>query len=126
ESETVSTPVTESDVIAAPIQASETLTEAGADTKAQPTPVVDNEVMSKAAPLQPTAQLNKAELEQMLSSAGMLWVETDHEKWSVVQSNLAAAPKPVRVPRERKPVVQIASENLVLVETKPEFRSGSN
>ncbi len=126
ESETVSTPVTESDVIAAPIQASETLTEAGADTTAQPTPVVDNEVVSKAAPPQPTAQLNKAELEQMLSSAGMLWVETDHEKWSVVQSNLAAAPKPVRVPRERKPVVQIASENLVLVETKPEFRSGSN
>jgi ribonuclease E len=56
----------------------------------------------------------------------MLWVETDHEKWSVVQANLASTPKPARVPRARKPVVQIASENLVLVETKPEFRSGSN
>ena len=74
----------------------------------------------------PVPKLNKEGLEQMLSSAGMLWVETDHEKWSVVQANLASTPKPARVPRERKPVVQIASENLVLVETKPEFRSGSN
>jgi ribonuclease E len=78
-------------------------------------------------PVSPAPKLvDKAALEQMLSSAGMLWVETDQNKWSVVQSNLAAAPKPVRVPRERKPVAQIATDNLVLVETKAEFRNNSN
>jgi ribonuclease E len=89
------------------------------ESKVQETPVA-------ATFATPVPKLNKEGLEQMLSSAGMLWVETDHEKWSVVQANLASTPKPARVPRERKPVVQIASENLVLVETKPEFRSGSN
>jgi len=89
------------------------------ESKVQETPVT-------ATFAAPVPKLNKEGLEQMLSSAGMLWVETDHEKWSVVQANLASTPKPARVPRERKPVVQIASENLVLVETKPEFRSGSN
>ena len=62
----------------------------------------------------------------MLNSAGMLWVETDHEKWSVVQSKLSESTKPARVPRERKPVVQISTENLVLIETKPEFKSSAN
>ncbi|MEW6204116.1 MAG: Rne/Rng family ribonuclease [Pseudomonadota bacterium] len=104
--------------------------EAAADTAplsdVEPAVQPEAEPAAKPAVVKSTAKLNKAELEQMLNSAGMLWVETDHEKWSVVQSNLAAAPKPVRVPRERKPVVQIAAENLVLVETKPEFRSGSN
>jgi ribonuclease E len=104
-------------------------------TPAEPVPVFEEVVIAEAAevaapvvkvPATPAPKLNKEGLEQMLSSAGMLWVETDHDKWSVVQSNLAATPKPVRVPRERKPVVQIATENLVLVETKPEFRSGSN
>lgn len=78
-------------------------------------------------PASPAPKLvDKAALEQMLNSAGMLWVETDQNKWSVVQSNLAASPKPVRVPRERKPVAQIATDNLVLVETKAEFRNNSN
>ncbi|MEQ9107256.1 MAG: Rne/Rng family ribonuclease [Limnobacter sp.] len=80
-----------------------------------------------ASPVPPAPKLvDKEALEQMLNSAGMLWVETDQDKWSVIQSNLAAAPKPVRVPRERKPVAPIATDNLVLVETKAEFRNDSN
>ncbi len=112
----------------------EVAVEVTVETEVDTAPVAVNEVVAETEPAKldtkasskPAAKLNKAELEQMLSSAGMLWVETDHEKWSVVQSSLAAASKPVRVPRERKPVTQIATENLVLVETKPEFRSGSN
>ena len=117
--ETSSAPVAET--IEAPV-------EAAVETTVEAAPLVVDTVEAAEAeqPAKQAAKLNKAELEQMLSSAGMLWVETDHEKWSVVQSSLAAVPKPVRVPRERKPVVQIATENLVLVETKPEFRSGSN
>lgn len=71
------------------------------------------------------ASLNKDALQQMLSEAGMQWVETDHDKWNVVQSNLAANPKTARVPRQRKAVVHMASDNLVLVETKPEFRNNA-
>jgi ribonuclease E len=118
--ETVQAPV-ESPADTAPVSSIEPVAEPVAELETKP--VVEPTVKPTA---KPTAKLNKVELEQMLSSAGMLWVETDHEKWSLVQSNLAATPKPVRAPRERKPVVQIASENLVLVETKPEFRSGSN
>ncbi len=66
--------------------------------------------------------MSKAALTDMLDKAGMLWVETDHEKWTVVQKELAEAPKPVRPVRERKPVVKIEVDNLVMVETKPEYR----
>ena len=81
--------------------------------------------VQKEAPA-PAPKLDRTSLEQMLNSAGMLWVETDHEKWSVVQSKLSESTKPARVPRERKPVVQISTENLVLIETKPEFKSNAN
>lgn len=107
--------------------------------KAEPTPFAADVANATAVEVEPastfiaktttpssTPKLNKEALEQMLSDAGMLWVETDHEKWSMVQSNLAATPKPSRVPRERKPVAQIATDNLVLVETKPEFRNNVN
>ncbi|WP_334119590.1 Rne/Rng family ribonuclease [Limnobacter sp.] len=89
-----------------------------------PAPAVAASVTTVAAA--PPVSLDKEALEQMLTSAGMLWVETDQDKWSVVQSNLAAAPKPVQVPRERKPVAQIATDNLVLVETKAEFGNNTN
>ena len=75
-------------------------------------------------PVKPVAasSMSKASLTDMLDKAGMLWVETDHEKWTVVQKELAEAPKPARPVRERKPVVKIEVDNLVLVETKPEYR----
>ena len=132
--ETVSVPEQEVQQATEQVSASEAFVD---QTPADPTPfepaAVETvvEAATDAAPpakasAGPAPKLNKEGLEQMLSSAGMLWVETDHEKWSVVQANLASTPKPARVPRERKPVVQVANENLVLVETKPEYRTASN
>jgi ribonuclease E len=132
--ETVSVPEQEVQQATEQVSASEAFVD---QTPADPTPfepaavetvveaATDAALPAKAS-AGPAPKLNKEGLEQMLSSAGMLWVETDHEKWSVVQANLASTPKPARVPRERKPVVQVANENLVLVETKPEYRTASN
>ncbi|GLR25888.1 ribonuclease E/G [Limnobacter litoralis] len=78
----------------------------------------------KATPAKPVEPA--VNLLDVVSAAGMLWVETDREKWSVVQSRLAAEPKQERTPRLRKPAIKIDSENLVLVETKPEYRQSAN
>lgn len=100
----------------------------------EPTPVVVAPAAAAAVPeaivqkmsFAPAPKLDRTLLDQMLNSAGLLWVETDHEKWSVVQSTLAATAKPARATRERKPVVQIAADNLQLIETRPEFKNNPN
>lgn len=86
-------------------------------------PVVDAP-KQEARPVE--IKLNKQALEQMLSEAGMLWIETDHEKLSAVQSSIAANSKQAHIPRQRKPVIHIETDNLVLVETKSEFRGSVN
>lgn len=59
-----------------------------------------------------------SELEQVAQGSGLQWVATDASKIAAVQSAIAAESKPVHVPRERPPVVVIADEPLVLVETR--------
>ncbi len=111
---------------AAPAEITEPAAEVKAPVTAPVATVAATEAnVQKVAPA-PAPKLDRTSLEQMLNSAGMLWVETDHGKWSVVQSKLSESTKPARVPRERKPVVQISTENLVLIETKPEFKSNAN
>jgi len=58
------------------------------------------------------------DLAQVAEGSGLQWVGSNPEKIAAVQAAIAAEPKPVRVPRERPPVVVIADEPLVLVETK--------
>jgi ribonuclease E len=55
---------------------------------------------------------------QVASSSGLEWVNSDASKIAAVQAQIAAEPKPVHVPRERPPVVEIKNEPLVMVETK--------
>ncbi|MDX1669416.1 MAG: ribonuclease E/G, partial [Limnobacter sp.] len=83
-------------------------------------PVVQRQAQSTAQKL--AAAVDKPYLNSMLKEAGMLWIETDHEKWTVVQDKLAQQPKPVRKPRVRKPAPLIETGNLVLIETRPEFK----
>jgi ribonuclease E len=63
------------------------------------------------------------ELEQIALGSGLQWISTDTAKSAAVQAAIAAEPKPVRVPRERPPVVQISDEPLVLVETRRDLGS---
>ena len=60
-------------------------------------------------------------LQALASSAGLEWVNSDAEKIRAVQEAIAAEPKPVHVPRERKPVVVLDEGPLVLVETRKDL-----
>jgi ribonuclease E len=62
-----------------------------------------------------------AQLHQIAEGAGLQWVNSDAEKISAVQAAIAAQPKPVHVPRERKPVVVVDEGPLVLVETRKDL-----
>ncbi len=60
-------------------------------------------------------------LHAVAEAAGLQWVNSDADKIREVQAAIAAEPKPVRVPRERPPVVQLDEGPLVLVETKKDL-----
>ena len=61
------------------------------------------------------------DLQQIASSSGLEWVNSDADKVAVVQAAIAAEPKPVHVPRERPAVVVIDEGPLVLVETRKDL-----
>lgn len=62
-----------------------------------------------------------AQLHQIAEGAGLQWVNSDAEKIAAAQAAMAAQPQPVRVPRERKPVVVVDEGPLVLVETRKDL-----
>jgi ribonuclease E len=59
---------------------------------------------------------------QVASSSGLQWVNSDADKIAQAQAAIAAEPKPLHVPRERPPVVQIDQGPLILVETRRDLR----
>jgi ribonuclease E len=59
-----------------------------------------------------------ADMARVAESSGLQWIGSDTAKIAAVQAQIAAEPKPVHVPRERLPVVEIKNEPLVMVETK--------
>lgn len=81
------------------------------------------QVIPEVPPVIVVDTISRENLLQMLQEAGMQWVETDQEKWTVVQQALASIPKVERAPRVRKPAPQIDTGNLILIETRPEFRA---
>ena len=60
---------------------------------------------------------DKQALQQVVSAAGMQWVETDAARHAAVQAEIQAAPQPARPVRVRKPAPAVANEPLVQVET---------
>ncbi len=58
------------------------------------------------------------ELQHIATSSGLQWVNSDAQKIAAAQAAIAAEPRPVHVPRERPPAVQIDDGPLVLVETR--------
>ena len=61
------------------------------------------------------------DLQAVVEAGGLQWVGSDAEKVRAVQAAMAAEPPPVRVPRERKPVVVVDDGPLVLVETRKDL-----
>ena len=62
------------------------------------------------------------DLEKIAQDSGLQWVNSDAAKIAQVQAAIAAEPKPVHVPRERPPLVQVQEGPLVLVETRRDLR----
>jgi ribonuclease E len=60
-------------------------------------------------------------LQTLVEGAGMQWVHSDAERVRHVQEAMALEPKPLHVPRERKPVVLPDEGPLVLVETRKDL-----
>ena len=67
--------------------------------------------------------LPEGDLTHVAQAAGLEWVGSDLGKVAAAQAAIAAEPEPVRVPRERPPVVQAQKEPLVLVETQQDLRA---
>ncbi|HEX5371422.1 MAG TPA: Rne/Rng family ribonuclease [Aquabacterium sp.] len=62
-----------------------------------------------------------ADLAALAAEAGLEWVNSDADKIRAVQEAIAAEPKPVHVPRERKPAPVLDEGPLVLVETRKDL-----
>jgi ribonuclease E len=77
---------------------------------------------TKAMPAVQAFALPLDELAQVAESSGLQWVQSDATKVAMVQSAIAAAPKPVHVPRQRAPLPVLDDQPLVLVETKRDLR----
>jgi hypothetical protein len=61
--------------------------------------------------------LKTSELTSVIESAGMVWVNTDHQKLEEVRGQIAAEPVIAHPPREPKPPVEASTGPMVLVET---------
>ena len=115
-------PVSDAPVTMAPIETADS----GHD--AQPTPA-DRPAEAAAAPEVAEASaepvkpyvLAMAELEALAAEAGLQWVNSDPAKIQAVQEAIAREPRPVHVPRERKPAVVVDDGPLILVETRKDL-----
>jgi ribonuclease E len=69
------------------------------------------------------APLEEKPLQQVLESAGMVWVGTDTAKLAEVQTQIQSEPAPVRVTREPKPPAALPQGPMVLIETGGQEKS---
>ena len=69
----------------------------------------------------PRFELPLNELAQLADGAGLHWVHSDADKVTAVQQAIAAEPKPMHVPRERKAAALSDEGPLVLVETRKDL-----
>lgn len=84
-------------------------------------PPVEAVEMVAAAPVAEPYVLPMTDLQAIAQAAGLEWVNSDADKVRAVQEAIAAEPKPVRVPRERKPAVVLDEGPLILVETRKDL-----
>ncbi|MEY4764088.1 MAG: hypothetical protein RI907_761 [Pseudomonadota bacterium] len=104
--------------------------EAAAPVTATPAPVAPvapaPAPVAEAAPAPAVARVEPFELplgdlNALAQAAGLEWVNSDSAKISAAQAAIAAEPKAVHVPRERKPAVVLDDGPLILVETRKDL-----
>ncbi len=69
------------------------------------------------------APLEEKPLQQVLESAGMVWVGTDTAKLAEVQTQIQSEPAPIRAIREPKPPAALPQGPMVLIETGGQEKS---
>ena len=69
----------------------------------------------------PRYELPLSTLQAIAASSGLEWVNSDADKIRSVQEAMAREPRPVHVPRERKPPVRLDDGPLILVETRKDL-----
>ncbi len=77
--------------------------------------------LAPAAPAVPAYELPLDDLNALAAQVGLEWVNSDADKIRTVAEAIAAEPRPVHVPRERKPAVVLDEGPLVLVETRKDL-----
>lgn len=103
--------------------------ESPAQPVAEAPAVVMTSPLSSSAPAEAPAQAPVVEayalpldtLSSLAREVGLEWVHSDTGKVREAQEAIANAPKPIRVPREPKPVVAVDDGPLVLVETRKDL-----
>jgi ribonuclease E len=91
-------------------------------------------IPAAAAPAKPVAvapelpkvaftPLEEKPLQQVLESAGMVWVGTDTAKLAEVQTQIQAEPAPMRAIREPKPPAALPQGPMILIETGGQEKS---
>ncbi|WP_298209837.1 ribonuclease E/G, partial [Acidovorax sp.] len=113
----VAAPVATAAPVAAPVAAVVPAPAVAAPVAAAPAPAVAAPAPTGLPRVQ-AFTLPIDELQQVAVSSGLQWVNSDADKIAAVQAAIAAEPKPIRVPRERPPVVVVDEGPLVLVETR--------
>jgi ribonuclease E len=93
---------------------------APAATVAEATPAIETPVAAAPIVVEPFV-LPTDELQRVAEGAGLQWVNSDADKIRAVQEAMANEPRPIHVPRERKPTAVIDEGPLVLVETRKDL-----
>ncbi|QTN24301.1 Rne/Rng family ribonuclease [Rhizobacter sp. AJA081-3] len=124
-------PVAAAESVAQPVAAVEPIAEPLAEAFVAPFVAAPAPVAAPVAAPVPAAApvvtkvepfvLPAGQLAEVAQSAGLQWVNSDADKIRAVQEAMANEPKPVHVPRERKPVVVADEGPLVLVETRKDL-----
>ena len=84
-------------------------------------PAVVAEAPATPAPVAAPYVLPMSELQGIAQAAGLEWVNSDADKIMAAQEAIASEPRPVHVPRERKPAVVVDEGPLILVETRKDL-----
>jgi len=106
-------------------QPSETASANFVPAPVKPAAVVESVISAPAPELPKVAftPLEEKPLQQVLESAGMVWVGTDTTKLAEVQTQIQSEPAPVRITREPKPPAALPQGPMVLIETGGQEKS---